>query len=359
MSKFYRKKVKVSVLIVNYNVKFYLEQCLLSLLASDICDQIEIIVVDNNSTDGSREYFESKFPAVSFIWNSENLGFAKANNQAIRISEGDYVLLLNPDTVVGEHVLSRVANFMDGRPDVGAVGVKMINGAGVFLPESKRGFPSPWVSFCKIFGLAKMFPKSRVFGKYHLLYLDEDAIHEVDVLCGAFMMIRSETLGKIGLLDESFFMYGEDIDLSYRITLGGYKNYYLPEKIIHYKGESTRKDTMRYVKIFYYAMYIFFQKHYPRSGFFYSLMVPLGIFTRASMSGLKRIFLPLTSRVWKKKPIRELYFDARESTYEQIIDAIDRSKKQSVRSIIYSPDSGMAVSSISHIKKEYEHVAGK
>lgn len=359
MSEFSRKKIKISVLIVNYNVKFYLEQCLLSLLASDIFDQIEIIVVDNNSTDGSREYIGNKFPTVSFIWNSDNLGFAKANNQAIRICTGDYVLLLNPDTVVGEHVLSRVADFMDNCPDAGAVGVKMINGSGVFLPESKRGFPSPWVSFCKIFGLTKVFPKSRMFGKYHLLYLDENKSHQVDILCGAFMMIRSEALSTTGLLDESFFMYGEDIDLSYRITLAGYKNYYVPEKIIHYKGESTRKDTMRYVKIFYYAMYIFFKKHYPRSGFFYSLLVPLGIFTRASMSGLKRILLPLTSRIWKKEPIRELYFDVADSSYEEIIDVIDRDKNRSLRSVIYSPGSGMEVSSVSHVKKEYRYVAGK
>ncbi len=351
--------MKISVLIVNYNVKFYLEQCLLSLLASDISHQMEIIVVDNNSTDGSREYIEGKFPTVSFIWNSENLGFAKANNQAIRICEGDYVLLLNPDTVVGEHVLSRVLAFMDSHPDAGAAGVKMINGGGVFLPESKRGFPSPWVSFCKIFGLVKIFPKSRIFGKYHLLYLDENETHEVDILCGAFMLIRSEAFREIGLLDESFFMYGEDIDLSYRITLAGYKNYYIPEKIIHYKGESTRKDTMRYVKIFYYAMYIFFKKHYPRSGFFYSLLVPLGIFTRASMSGLKRILLPLTSRIRKKEPIRELYFDVTDSSYEKIINVIDQNKNQSVRSVIYSPESGMAISSIGYFKKEYEHVAGK
>jgi GT2 family glycosyltransferase len=328
-------------------------------MASDILHQVEIIVVDNNSSDGSRDYFEGKFPTVSFIWNSENVGFAKANNQAIRICNGDYILLLNPDTVVGEHVLSRVVSFMDSHPNAGAAGVKMINGGGIFLPESKRGFPSPWTSFCKIFGLSKLFPRSQMFGKYHLIYLNENEIHEVDILCGAFMMIRSDVLDKIGLLDESFFMYGEDIDLSYRIALAGYKNYYIPEKIIHYKGESTRKDTMRYVKIFYYAMYIFFQKHYPRSGFFYSMLVPLGIFTRASISGLKRVLLPITSIISKKESIRELYFDAGDLSYEKIIDMIEQNKDKSMQSVIYSPNSGMAVSSVSYVKKDYQHVVGE
>ena len=301
--------VKVSVIIVNYNVKFYLEQCLLSLYSSALFSQMEIIVVDNYSSDGSKAYFENKFPEVLFVWSTSNDGYSKANNKAIQMSHGQYVLLLNPDTVVGELVLSQVSNFMDAHPDAGAVGVKMINGSGRFLPESKRGFPSPWVSFCKIFGLAKMFPKSRFFGRYHLLFLDENEIHPVDILCGAFMMIRRSTLNKVGLLDETFFMYGEDIDLSYRITLGGYQNYYLPEKIIHYKGESTKKNTMQYVKIFYRAMYLFFKKYYSRYSLFYSMSVPVGIFLRASVSGLKRVFLPILVCLGKKEhPIKELLF---------------------------------------------------
>ena len=211
----------------------------------------EVFVVDNNSTDGSVEYLRPKFPEVVFIENKDNPGFAKANNQAIRQCTGEYVLLLNPDTVVGED------------PEIGAIGVKMLNGHGVFLPESKRAFPSPWVSFCKIFGLSKLFPNSPAFARYSLPYLDKEQTHKVEVLAGAFMLLRHEALDKVGLLDESFFMYGEDIDLSYRIVLGGYKNLYVPERILHYKGESTKHGDLRYIRAFYGAMLIFYKKYYP------------------------------------------------------------------------------------------------
>jgi len=277
--------MKLSVIIVNYNVKYFLEQCLRSVLKASKNIETEIFVVDNNSSDNSVEYLTPLFPEVTFIANKDNPGFSKANNQAIELAKGEYILLLNPDTVVGENTFSEVCRFMDEHPDAGALGVKMLDGAGNFLPESKRGFPSPWNSFCKMFGLSRLFPQSPFFSKYHLRYLDENQTHEVDVLAGAFMLLRKSVLDKIGLLDGAFFMYGEDIDLSYRITLGGYKNYYLPIPITHYKGESTKKD-IKYVKIFYQSMIIFFNKHYPHCGKLYAALIYAAIFTRASIHAL-------------------------------------------------------------------------
>ncbi|MCL1942820.1 MAG: glycosyltransferase family 2 protein [Candidatus Azobacteroides sp.] len=281
--------MKLSIVIVNYNVKYFLEQCLLSVIRASINIESEIFVVDNCSDDFSFSYLVPRFPQVNFIGNSENVGFSKANNHAIQRCKGEYILLLNPDTVVGEHVFEHVCQFMDEHEDAGGVGVKMINGEGLFLPESKRGFPTPWTSFCKIFGISSLFPMSKLFGKYHLRYLCENQIHEIDVMAGAFMMLRKKTLDKCGLLDETFFMYGEDIDLSYRITLSDYKNYYLPEIIIHYKGESTKKDDAKYVKIFYHAMLIFFQKHYPNSSKFYTIIIYSAIVFKASLAIFKRL----------------------------------------------------------------------
>ncbi|MBK6837941.1 MAG: glycosyltransferase family 2 protein [Bacteroidetes bacterium] len=258
--------MKLSVVIVNYNVKYFLEQCLHSVQKAAGGIETEIWVVDNNSVDGSVEMVREKFPSVKIIANTDNKGFSKANNQAIHLSTGDYVLLLNPDTVVEEDTFRKMLQFMDAHPDAGGLGVKMIDGTGKFLPESKRGLPTPTVAFYKIFGLSALFPKSKTFGKYHLGYLDQNAINPVDVLAGAFMLIRKDVLQKIGLLDEDFFMYGEDIDLSYRITKAGYKNYYFPDaRIIHYKGESTKKSSVNYVFVFYNAMIIFAKKHFSKS----------------------------------------------------------------------------------------------
>lgn len=282
--------MKISIVIVNYKVKYFLEQCLLSVRKATLNIESEVFVVDNDSQDDSLEYLKPLFPEVHFIANSENVGFARANNQAIRFSKGEYILLLNPDTLLGEGVLERVLDFMVTHPDAGGAGVKMIDAKGRFLPESKRSMPTPWVSFCKIFGLSALFPTSRIFGKYSLGYLDENQVHLIDVMAGAFMMLRREALNKAGLLDEDFFMYGEDIDLSYRITRAGYHNYYLPEKILHYKGESTPKHTIRYVKIFYEAMDIFFKKHNPHTSFLYAIVIRFAIVLRASMAGLYRIF---------------------------------------------------------------------
>ena len=291
--------MELSVIIVNYNVKHFLEQCLHSVQKATENIPAEIYVVDNNSVDGSAQLVREKFPHIHFIENKENVGFSRANNQAIRQAKGKCIVLLNPDTVVEENTFQKIIEFMDEHPEAGGLGVKMIDGKGNFLPESKRGLPTPWVAFYKMFGISRLFPKSKKFGKYHLSYLDENEIHEVEVLAGAFMLLRKSVLDKIGLLDETFFMYGEDIDLSYRILQAGYKNYYFPETtIIHYKGESTKKGSLNYVKVFYNAMIIFARKHFSsgRAGLF-SLLIHLAIYFRAFISVFKRviekIYLPL------------------------------------------------------------------
>ncbi|PSR04005.1 MAG: glycosyl transferase family 2, partial [Bacteroidetes bacterium SW_10_40_5] len=211
--------VKLSVVIVNYNVKFFLEQALISvrkaakrLAELDNSFETEVFVVDNNSVDGSIGMIQEKFPEVKLLENKGNNGFARANNQAIQEASGQYNLLLNPDTVVEEDTFYKVIDFMDQHPEAGGLGVKMLDGKGRFLPESKRSFPSPEVAFYKAFGLANLFPESEIFGKYHLGYLDENETHEVDVLAGAFMLVRAAAIKEVGGLDEKFFMYGEDID---------------------------------------------------------------------------------------------------------------------------------------------------
>lgn len=292
--------IQLSIIIVNYNVRHFLEQALLSVRKAATGLSVEVFVVDNNSVDDSVEMVREKFPEVKLIANQDNPGFSKANNQAIRISTGQYVLLLNPDTVIEEDTLKKCVAFMDVHPDAGGLGVKMIDGSGTFLPESKRGFPSPFVAFCKTFGLSRLFPKSRIFNHYHLGYLDPQQTHEIEVLAGAFMLMRRSVLDEVGLLDEAFFMYGEDIDLSYRIVKAGYKNYYFADTtILHYKGESTKKGSLNYVRTFYQAMIIFARKHFQGSqANFFVLMLQFAIYFRASLTLLsnllKKLYLPIT-----------------------------------------------------------------
>lgn len=282
----------LSVVIVNYNVQYFLEQCLHSVFKSGEDLAMEVFVVDNNSSDGSVEMVKKKFPRVKLIANKNNLGFSKANNQAIRQAGGRYILLLNPDTVVEDKTLPKVVGFMEQHPEAGGLGVKMLDGQGKFLPESKRGLPTPGVAFCKIFGLSALFPKSKIFGRYHLGFLDKDKTHQVEVLSGAFMLLRKEALDRAGLLDEDFFMYGEDIDLSYRLEKAGYRNYYYPEaRIIHYKGESTKKSSINYVMVFYKAMVIFAGKHFSRKNArTFSLLINMAIYLRAMIAILSRFF---------------------------------------------------------------------
>ena len=284
--------VKLSVVIVNYNVKYFVELAISAVMAANKNIATEIFVVDNCSTDGSVAFLQQRFPSIQVIANKENVGFSAANNQAIRISSGEYVLLLNPDTVVAEDTFEKCIAFMEQHPDAGGLGVRMIDGTGAFLPESKRAFPGPAVAFYKAFGLSGLFPKSKVFGAYHLGFLDEKANHPVDVLAGAFMMMRRKVLDHTGLLDEHFFMYGEDIDLSYRIRQSGHTNYYLADApIIHFKGESTKKGSLNYVQMFYNAMKIFAGKHFSGNnrGIFVAL-INLSIYLRAGIAVLTRIF---------------------------------------------------------------------
>lgn len=287
---------KLSVVIVNYNVKYFLEQALRSVEKAMMGIDTEVWVVDNNSVDGSVAMVQDKFPWVNVVANKDNVGFSRANNQALRLSCSEYVLLLNPDTVLQEHSLQSCIQYMSGRPDVGALGVRMIDGKGKFLPESKRGLPTPEVALYKMTGLSGLFPKSRVFGRYHLKYLSEHETHDVDVLSGAFMMMRQSALDVVGLLDEDYFMYGEDVDLSYRIVLGGYKNvYFAGTTIIHYKGESTKRKSANYVKVFYNAMVLFAQKHYSSSmaGWF-SFFIQIAIYLRACIA----FFARLAEQIW-------------------------------------------------------------
>ena len=283
--------LKLSVIIVNYNVKYYLDQCIRSVLRAfeEMNTPAEIIVVDNHSADGSVDYLEQRypqklFPMVRFVRSAHNLGFARANNIAIRQSRGEYVLLLNPDTIVGEEALKASVDFMDVHEDAGAVGVRMLGAQGRRAMESRRGLPTPMVSFFKMLGFCNRWPHHRLFGKYYMGYLPWDEPCQIEVVSGAYCMLRRKALDEVGLLDEDFFMYGEDIDLSYRVLKGGYHNYYLPVDILHYKGESTQKSSFRYVHVFYEAMLIFFRKHYSGMTFLLSLPIKTAIYAKALMA---------------------------------------------------------------------------
>lgn len=250
----------LSVVIVTYRCLPFTRLCLQSLLWEKH-PQLEVIVIDNNSQDGSPAIITKEFPSVKIVENKTNIGFGAACNQGMALASGRYFLMLNPDTIVPENLTRLVVDFMDAHPGCGAMGVKMIDGAGRFLPESKRGIPTVWRAFCRFSGLAALFPGSRFFSGYYLGHLTSSQMHEVEVLSGAFMALNPAAIQKTGGFDERFFMYGEDIDLSYRITRAGYKVIYNPEiRILHFKGESTIKNS-QYVKIFYGAMHQFHQKY--------------------------------------------------------------------------------------------------
>ena len=267
--------MKLSIVIVSYNVRSYLEACLQSVRKALEGIEGEVFVVDNHSSDDTVSVLRSQYSWVRLIENQENLGFAKANNIAIRQSQGDYVLLLNPDTVVGEQTLRSALLFMDEHPKAGGAGVMMLNTDGTRAPESRRALPTPWVSCLKMLGFTM---------RYYMSHLPWDAPGRIDVVSGAFCLLRKEALDKIGLLDEDFFMYGEDIDLSYRLLKAGWENWYLPYAIVHHKGKSTQKSDYRYVHIFYQAMLIFFRKHYSHLSIFYTLPVKMAIYFRASIA---------------------------------------------------------------------------
>ena len=269
---------KVTVVIVSYNVCRLLDECLQSVHRALEGIDGEVYVVDNRSTDRTIELLQPRHPEVHFIANDENVGFARANNQAIRQSQSDYVLLLNPDTVVFESTIKGCVEFMDAHPEAGGTGVRMLTREGQPAPESRRAIPTPWVSMLKMLGFTR---------RYYMSHLPWDAPGRIEVVSGAYCFLRRSALNQVGLLDEDFFMYGEDIDLSYRLLKGGWQNWYLPFDIIHYKGESTQKSSFRYVHTFYQAMLIFFRKHYGHLGFFVAMPIKLAIYFRASLALLQ------------------------------------------------------------------------
>jgi GT2 family glycosyltransferase len=280
----------LTVIIVSYNVSDLLRQCLLSVDDAREGIHCEIFVVDNDSIDDSCSMVAAEFPQVNLIRNTTNKGFSSANNQAILLSKGRYILLLNPDTLVEKETFIRSIRFMDSHPDAGAMGVKMINGDGEFLPESKRSIPSVSSAFFKSFGISYLLPKSKIFNKYYLTKVGMNETAKTEVISGAFMFIRRETLNRTGVLDEDYFMYGEDIDLSYRILKAGYFNYYFPEvKIIHFKGCSTPRHKYDDLFDFYKAMRIYVKKRTAEGKFrFISPLLIVGIYFREALAVFHR-----------------------------------------------------------------------
>ena len=283
-----RQGIDMSVIIVNYNVKEFLEQAIRSVYQAVGSLRIEVFVVDNNSVDGSVEMIQARFPGVHLIANEENTGFSTANNQAIRVAKGRHLFILNPDTIVQEDTLTTLVTFMDAHPKVGAVGCKILNPDGTFAPESRRSFPTPAVAFYRMTGLSRLFPKSRAFGRYNLSYLSPDEATEVDALSGSCMVVRAKAVEQAGMFDEDFFMYGEDLDWCYRIQQAGWEIHYTPDtQIIHYKGESTKKGELRYVLLFYGAMLRFAEKHFKkRHSFLFRLFLRIGIIARGSLQAV-------------------------------------------------------------------------
>jgi GT2 family glycosyltransferase len=287
--------MELSVIIVSYNAKDFLRQCLLSVKEASKNINTETFVVDNNSKDGSAELVRSEFPSVKLIINKFNSGFSSANNQALRLASGSFLLLLNPDTIVEKDTFSKCIDFMNNHPDAGALGVRMVNGDGIFLPESKRALPDPLTAFFKSFGVSVLFPKSPFFSRYYLPGINNNETSLTEVISGAFMMLRKEALNQAGLLDEDYFMYGEDIDLSYRLLKTDYKNYYFPgTQIIHFKGKSTERNSLTDILYFYSAMRIYVRKRYSGLKYFpFRMPVMFAIYLRE--------FIAISKRTLKRK----------------------------------------------------------
>ena len=269
--------MQLSVIILNYNVRYFLEQCVLSVEKALAGIDGEIIIIDNNSPDDSCAMMKAKFPHIKLIENKENSGFPKGNNIGVAQAKGEYLCILNPDTIVAEDTFTKIMKTENWQLNTGIVGCKLIDGSGAFLPESKRGVPTPWVAFTKIFGLYKLFPKSNWFNQYYAQHLSKNESGNVSILVGAFMVLKRDLYLQVGGFDENCFMYSDDIDLSYMILKTGKSNYYFHEtSVIHYKGESTIRDGT-YMKRFREAMQFFYKKHFKKSWFF-DVMMQFGSF---------------------------------------------------------------------------------
>lgn len=329
--------MQLSVIILNYNVRYFLEQCVLSVQNALEGIDAEIIVVDNASSDDSCQMIKEKFSNVTLIENKDNLGFPKGNNIGVAKAKGEYICILNPDTVVAEDTFSKILDFVNRlrqaqsdkrqsqvelvETDFGIIGCKLIDGSGKFLPECKRGVPTPWVAFTKIFGLYKLFPNSSWFNQYYAMHLNENQSGEVDILVGAFMVMKRDLYLEVGGFDEDCFMYSDDIDLSYLVKKAGYSNYYFADTtVIHYKGESTVRDGL-YMKRFREAMQFFYKKHFKKSWFF-DVMMQLGSFAFS----LLKVFQSKTIKV--KKP--EHYILVSEEYNDEILTKISNKLKVNI-----------------------------
>ncbi len=385
--------MKLSVIILNYNVRYFLELCLYSVRKATQYIDTEIFVIDNASTDSSIEVLKDIFPNVNFIQNNKNLGFPKGNNIGVKEAKGEFICILNPDTVVAEDTFEKLFLFIENKADVGAVGCHLIDGSGNFLPESKRGIPTPWVAFTKIFSLYKIFPNISWFNKYYAQHISEFQTGKTDILVGAFMLMKRSLYLDLQGFDENCFMYSDDIDLSYRILQKGLQNYYVPTtSVIHFKGESTVKDK-QYLKRFSDAMQYFYTKHFKKSYIFDGFMkvgsisfavvkknkthkklIPESyIIVSNKEENIQKIGSNLTKKyyIWKKLPekdvilqtisqgkILEIIFDTEVFMYK---DCIGFMKKYRQKNIIFSfamVQSGYKISSQSSVDKgEVEQIS--
>jgi GT2 family glycosyltransferase len=324
--------MQLSIIILNYNVRYFLELCVLSVQNAIQNMDAEIIVVDNNSSDDSCAIIKQRFPTVMLIENKDNFGFPKGNNIGVKEAKGEYICILNPDTVVAEDTFEKIIAFAKTKSDLGIAGCKLIDGAGNFLPESKRGVPTPFVAFTKIVGLYKLFPKSKIFGKYYAQHLNENETGKVDILVGAFMVMKRELYLEVGGFDEDCFMYSDDIDLSYMVLQKGKSNYYFHEtSVIHYKGESTVRDAV-YMKRFQQAMHFFYQKHF-RVSVFFDVFLKIGAF-------FFTMFKKNQTSTISQKPDEYLVLSEDENTRKIVenllgnkVELVDSTKKNTINSL--------------------------
>lgn len=363
--------MQLSVIILNYNVRYFLELCVLSVQKAIQNLDAEIIVIDNNSSDDSCAMMKQLFPNIKLIENKENSGFPKGNNIAVAAAKGEYICILNPDTVVAEDTFEKVLAFANTKTDLGIVGCKLIDGTGNFLPESKRGIPTPWVAFTKVFGLYKLFPNSSLFNKYYAQHLDENQTGKVDILVGAFMVMKRELYNQLEGFDENCFMYADDIDLSYRALQKGKYNYYFAETtVIHYKGESTIRD-QKYMKHFQEAMQFFYKKHF-RKSIIFDWMMKIGSFIFSKIKKNQQhnyIFYPNETVIFTKELLTiqyvsamltyskfdalkinptinyQLAFDIQSFSFQEIINFMKQAKSKNIIFKMFLPESNFIIGS--------------